>query len=125
MEDRGGRLELLYPYATLEPVRELLLQRFMGEKFGRDSIWETHLATELWSADMQLSAVLDEQIMSLRDVMNFQVGQTIQLNITPKDSVEMRCGDVPLVYGKMGRSGQKLAILVDDIRRLKRTARKE
>ncbi|HYN39603.1 MAG TPA: flagellar motor switch protein FliM, partial [Rhodospirillales bacterium] len=29
MEDRGGRLELLLPYATLEPVRELLLQMFM------------------------------------------------------------------------------------------------
>ena len=31
MEDRGGRLELILPYATLEPVRELLLQMFMGE----------------------------------------------------------------------------------------------
>ena len=28
MDDRGGRLELLLPYATLEPVRELLLQMF-------------------------------------------------------------------------------------------------
>ena len=36
MEDRGGKIELLLPYATLEPVRELLLQQFMGEKFGRD-----------------------------------------------------------------------------------------
>ena len=36
MEDRGGRIELLLPYATVEPIRELLLQRFMGEKFGRD-----------------------------------------------------------------------------------------
>ena len=49
MEDRGGRTELLLPYATLEPIRKLLLQQFMGEKFGRDSIWEGHLATELWS----------------------------------------------------------------------------
>src|SRR5476649_290082 len=48
MEDRGGRTELLLPYATLEPIRKLLLQQFMGEKFGRDSIWESHLATELW-----------------------------------------------------------------------------
>ncbi|HRJ12945.1 MAG TPA: flagellar motor switch protein FliM, partial [Alphaproteobacteria bacterium] len=47
MEDRGGRLEIIIPYATLEPVRELLLQQFMGEKFGRDNIWETHLANEL------------------------------------------------------------------------------
>ena len=27
----GGRIELLLPYATLEPVRELLLQQFMGK----------------------------------------------------------------------------------------------
>ncbi|GAB4575100.1 MAG: flagellar motor switch protein FliM [Rhodothalassiaceae bacterium] len=123
MEDRGGRLELLYPYATLEPVRELLLQRFMGEKFGRDSIWETHLATELWSADLQLKAVLDEQHMSLRNVMRFEVGQTLMFNVTPKDSVELRCGEVPLARGKMGRSGQRLAILVDDCRRLRNRVR--
>ena len=40
MDDRGGPIEILIPYATLEPVRDLLLQMFMGEKFGRDSIWE-------------------------------------------------------------------------------------
>src|SRR5450631_1929634 len=60
MEDRGGRTELLLPYATLEPIRKLLLQQFMGEKFGRDSIWESHLATELWSTSVEIDAILDE-----------------------------------------------------------------
>jgi len=36
MEDRGGNIELLLPYATIEPIRNVLLQMFMGEKFGRD-----------------------------------------------------------------------------------------
>ena len=40
MEDRGGNIELLLPYATIEPIRAVLLQMFMGEKFGRDPIWE-------------------------------------------------------------------------------------
>src|SRR3954466_3744710 len=35
MEDRGGNIELLLPYATIEPIRGVLLQMFMGEKFGR------------------------------------------------------------------------------------------
>ncbi len=61
MEDRGGRLDILIPYATLEPIRELLLQQFMGEKFGRDSIWETHLAEELRHTEIALDVVLDEQ----------------------------------------------------------------
>ena len=47
MEDRGGTIELLLPYATIEPIRDVLLQMFMGEKFGRDPTWEGHLATEI------------------------------------------------------------------------------
>ena len=47
MEDRGGNVELLLPYATIEPIRSVLLQMFMGEKFGRDPVWEGHFATEI------------------------------------------------------------------------------
>ncbi len=112
MEDRGGRLEVLFPYATLEPVRELLLQRFMGEKFGRDSIWETHLATELWRADVELNAIMDETTMSLREVMDLQVGQTIVFNKSPNDEIVLKCGDVPMVSGAIGRAGQHVAVQV-------------
>ena len=114
MEDRGGRLELLLPYATLEPVRELLLQMFMGEKFGRDSIWETHLAEELWLTAVKLEAVLDEQTMKLGDVFALEVGSQIMLNATPESLVDLRCGDVPLYTGKMGRRGDQMAIRVED-----------
>ncbi|MEQ9520095.1 MAG: flagellar motor switch protein FliM [Parvibaculum sp.] len=110
MEDRGGRIEMLLPYATLEPIRELLLQMFMGEKFGRDSIWEGHLATELWSTKVQIDAVLDEQSMALGDVMNFKVGQTLMLNATSNSLVDLRCGEIPLMKGRMGRSGGHMAV---------------
>ncbi|MGC2855660.1 flagellar motor switch protein FliM [Novispirillum sp. DQ9] len=113
MEDRGGRLELLLPYATLEPVRELLLQMFMGEKFGRDSIWETHLAEEMWFTEVEMEAVLDEQTMPLREILNLEVGSRIMLNATPNSPVELRCGDVPMFNGQMGRKGSHIAIRVD------------
>ena len=113
MEDRGGRLELLLPYATLEPVRELLLQMYMGEKFGRDSIWENHLATELWATNVEIEAVLDEQTMSLREAMAFQVGKTIMLNSTPDTSVMLRCGGIPMVTAKMGRVGKNIAVRIN------------
>ena len=61
MDDRGGPLEILIPYATLEPVRDLLLQMFMGEKFGRDKIWESHLARQMLVTDVELEALLEEQ----------------------------------------------------------------
>ncbi len=114
MEDRGGKLELMLPYATLEPVRELLLQMFMGEKFGRDSIWETHLAEELWLTEVQMEAVLDQQVMNLRDVLNWRVGSKIMLNASPNSPIDLRCGSVPLFRGRMGRKGQHIAIRVED-----------
>lgn len=113
MEDRGGRLELMVPYATLEPVRELLLQMFMGEKFGRDSIWETHLASELMVTDVDLSAVLDEITLTLHDVLNWRVGSRILLNATPDGVIELRCGDVGMFQGRMGRKGGHIAVRID------------
>ncbi len=113
MEDRGGRLELLIPYATLEPVRELLLQMFMGEKFGRDSIWETHLAEEIWFTEVEMEAILDEVELPLRYILNLEVGSQVMFNATPESSVQMRCGDVPMFAGRMGRRGNNIAIRVD------------
>jgi len=114
MEDRGGRLELLLPYATLEPVRELLLQMFMGEKFGRDSIWETHLAEELWMTEVDLEAVVDTQIMRLSDVFDLKVGSQIMLSATPDSLVQLNCGEIPMYTGRMGRRGDRIAIQIED-----------
>jgi flagellar motor switch protein FliM len=113
MEDRGGRIELLLPYATLEPIRKMLLQQFMGEKFGRDNIWEGHLATELWTTQLEVRAVLDERPISLKEVLNFQVGETLMLNATPDSAVEIRAGTIPLARGRMGRRNHNIAVRVD------------
>ena len=114
MEDRGGRLELLLPHATLEPVRELLLQMFAGEKFGRDTIWETHLAEELWITDVDLEAVIDTQVMRLRDVFDLKVGSRIMLSATQETPVQLVCGNVPMYTGQMGRKGNKVAVRIGD-----------
>jgi flagellar motor switch protein FliM len=114
MEDRGGRVELMLPYSTLEPIRKLLLQQFMGEKFGRDTIWESHLAGELWATKVEINAILDEQRLPLRRIMNLEVGQTILLNSGPDSPIELRCGGVPLLTGRMGRMGSAIAVRVED-----------
>ena len=110
MDDRGGRLELLLPNATLEPVREILLQMFMGEKFGRDSIWENHLANELWHTDIAIDTVLEESSSSLKEVLEWKVGSQILLNATPESSVSVRAGTVPLFTAQMGQRNGNIAV---------------
>jgi flagellar motor switch protein FliM len=112
MEDRGGRVELLLPYATLEPVRELLLQQFMGEKFGRDSIWESHLAEQLRHTELSLDIVLDEQTMPLSTVTSLRRGDCIALGAAPGSLVRLRCGDVALFDAELGRRENRLAVRI-------------
>lgn len=113
MEDRGGRVEMLLPYATLEPIRKLLLQQFMGEKFGRDNIWEGHLASELWRTKVEVSAVLDEMSAPLSRVLDLKVGETLMLNAPPGAHVELKCGAATITRGRVGRINQNVAVRVE------------
>ncbi|MDE2468517.1 MAG: FliM/FliN family flagellar motor switch protein, partial [Bradyrhizobium sp.] len=112
MEDRGGNIELLLPYATIEPIRSVLLQMFMGEKFGRDPIWEGHFATEMAQAEISVDAVLYEADIPLKQLMLLKVGDTLPLEMRADALVAVRCGNVTLTEGRMGRVGDRVAIRV-------------
>ena len=122
MEDRGGNIELLLPYATIEPIRELLLESFMGEKLGRDPIWENHLATEVWQADVDVTCVLHETRMPLKRVMKLEIGDTLMFDARPDSPVSLRCGDFVVTEGRIGRVDGKIAVqVVSPLRRSKTT----
>src|SRR6266536_5228994 len=112
MEDRGGNIELVLPYATIEPIRDVLVQMFMGEKFGRNPIWEGHLATEIGQAEIAVEAVLYEAQIPLRRLMSLDIGDTLMLELKPDAFVTVRCGDVALTEGRMGRVGDRVAVRV-------------
>ncbi len=112
LEGRGGRVELLLPYATIEPIRELLLQSYMGEKIGRDHVWEGHLATEIWQAKLNINAVLHEAQMPLKRVLDLKIGDTLVFDVRGDPLVTLRSGDMFLTQGRVGRVGDSIAIEV-------------
>lgn len=113
LDERGGKVEILLPYATIEPIRGQLLQMFMGEKFGRDPIWESHLATEIHAADTEIDAVLHEVELPLSRVLGFSEGETLMFERTPDDPVTLRCGTVDITRGIMGHVGKNVSVRVD------------
>ena len=113
MEERGGYLDFVFPYSTLEPIREQLLQMFMGEKFGQDSIWETHLGNEIWDTEIELQAIIDQTSFSLKEVMTWQVGSQIILKARPDSRIMLKCGDTYVISGYMGQRNGNIAIQVD------------
>jgi flagellar motor switch protein FliM len=110
MEERGGIIEILFPHTTLEPIRDLLLQMFMGEKFGQDTVWERHFGQEMRHTNVEINAVLDEKTLPLGEVMNFQVGNTVLLDVSPRSPVRLKCGGVELATAKLGKIGENIAV---------------
>lgn len=126
MEERGGMIDIMLPHTTLEPIRDLLLQMFMGEKFGQDSVWERHLGKEVGQTSIDVEAVLEERAISLGEVVNLKIGSTILLDVAPDDPVKLKCGGVPLTTAQVGRIGNKIAIAVnEDIKQFRELLREQ
>ena len=113
MEDRGGKIDLMLPYATLEPIRDLLVQMFMGERFGRDTIWENHLMSQLWETDIEIKAVIKETKALLSDVSSWKKGSFFPLEIAPDEDISLMCGDVALFNGVMGRKEDNVVVKIN------------
>jgi flagellar motor switch protein FliM len=84
----------------------------MGEKFGRDPTWEGHLATEIGLAEIAVDAVLYEARLPLKQMMKLDVGDTLMLELRSDAPVIVRCGDITLTEGRMGRVGDRVAVRV-------------
>lgn len=118
MEGRGGKFSILLPYATIEPVRDRLLQRFMGEKLGRGNIWHEHMASELRKTEVSIDVVLGSRILQLGEVRALVVGQTIRLNEGPDDALEVQSGGMLLARAQIGQRRNNVAVrMTTDISR--------
>jgi flagellar motor switch protein FliM len=51
-------------------------------------------------------------MLPLRQLMRLDVGDTLTLDIKPDAMVTVRCGDVTLTEGRMGRVGDNVAVRV-------------
>lgn len=114
IDDRGGRMSMMLPYATIEPIRELLLQNFMGEKFGRDSIWEQHLASQLWETEVDFNVRLDTATLPLGEILNWKAGDHLDLSVTPTSLVSAMSGDHELFKGYVGQKNGKVALKIEE-----------
>ncbi len=110
MEGRGGRFHIVLPHATIEPVREKLIERFVGEKMGRNTMWESHIAEELLHTEVQVDAVLGELELRIEDYLALSEGRTITLDRAPEDDIALECRGVPLAAGTIGTHSSLAAI---------------
>lgn len=114
MDGRGGIIELFLPYSSIEPAREKLLQMFVGEKFGNDKIWESHLASEVWNTTIEAEALLDQVTIKLSDVLSWKKGSFLPLETFEGANIVIQSGDCRIYSGKIGNVRKRVAVQIEE-----------
>ncbi len=107
---KGGIVDFIIPYATLEPIKNLLQRVSLGEQFGSDTTWEESLIEKIYDVELPIEAVIVDKPISLSGLTKLKIGDTITTSYKEKDDVFIRCGDINLLMGQVGKCQEKVAI---------------
>mgnify|MGYP000901165062 CR=1 FL=1 len=112
IDGRGGRFSFVLPYATLEPVRDKLIQRFMGEKLGRENIWQKHIHEQLLATHVEVEVIMGETKLPVSAVKALETGQTLSFFALPDEPMLLQCGGIPLAFAQAGQRRRHVAISI-------------
>lgn len=112
LEGGGGDMHVTMPYAMVEPIRELLDSGVQSDREDGDERWMIALREEIKEAEVELSSILTQTEISVRELNNIKVGDMIPIDI-PK-SVSVCIEDIPVMRGTFGVSNGKNAIKVTE-----------
>ncbi|PLY15075.1 MAG: flagellar motor switch protein FliM [Sedimenticola sp.] len=111
LEAGGGDMHICMPYSMVEPIRDLLDAGVQSDRGDRDERWEQSLREEILSASVELSSILTQTKISMKELSKLKAGDIIPIDFP--ETVQMTAADVPLFKGKLGTTKGKYAIKID------------
>ncbi|MCC5810638.1 MAG: flagellar motor switch protein FliM [Ectothiorhodospiraceae bacterium] len=110
LDGGGGEFHVTIPYTNIEPIREQLNAGVQSDRNEVDERWTRSLREEMKGAEVELSSILTEVTISLRDLRRLKPGDVIPCEIP--EMVTVKAEDVPILRGRYGESEGHAAIKV-------------
>ncbi|GAB4260339.1 MAG: flagellar motor switch protein FliM [Methylomicrobium sp.] len=109
LDGGGGDINIVMPYAMIEPIRELLDQ-VISDRGETDGRWQDSLRKSVMNVSVMLDSILVEKNMTVKDVMHLKKGDVIPIDMP--EFVRLRAQAVPVFEGKLGLSDGNYAIKI-------------
>jgi len=100
-QEFSGNLHICIPYLMLEPIKDKLSTKYLREK-DMDHNWCKQLEMLLQDTPVTLTAELGITTRSVRDLLDLQIDDIIQLNTGPEDLVTLTVDHIPKFLGYPG-----------------------
>lgn len=112
-----GEIRLAIPLPSLEPLRAKMRDQMGPLNKTTDSSWQNHIEGTLPDMEMDITAQLAEISLPVRDILNFQVGDIIDLGRDPSGPLLVRVEDKPKFIARAGVfKGKKAVRLTERIK---------
>jgi flagellar motor switch protein FliM len=108
----GGKLTVGMPYAMLEPMHERLVAGPVREGVDCDPRWRKSLTVSVGRSTMTLKVELAKIEVTLRDLLELQVGNVFEIDRPERVMVE--ASGLPLFRGRWGKYGRRIAVRIEE-----------
>jgi flagellar motor switch protein FliM len=109
--DSGGEVHVCFPYASLEPIRDLLYSSVRGDGQEPDRRWVHQLTQQVQNADIELTAELARTTLTVGELKQLRPGDFIELPL--KDVIQAFVDKVPLMECRFGAVNGHTAIRIE------------
>jgi flagellar motor switch protein FliM len=100
-QEFSSNLHICIPYLMLEPIKDKLSSKYLREK-DMEHNWSEQLEMLLQDTPVTLTAELGMTTRSVRDLLDLQVDDIVQLNTGPEDLVTLAVDHIPKFFGFPG-----------------------
>lgn len=109
----GGDIFVCLPYSTLEPIRDIIYSTFQADRAESDLRWVKMMTKQVQSAKVDLVATLGTATLSLRELMELEVGDIIPLSLS--EHVNAEVDGISVLQCKYGVANGQYALKVDRV----------
>lgn len=104
-------MHICFPYSMVEPIRDVLYSSMQSDHITQDKRWISLMTKQVQAVDINLTAELATATVSLRDIVNFKIGDVIPLDVP--ESIQATVDGVGVLECKYGVQGGHYALRVD------------
>lgn len=97
----SGNIHLCIPYLMLEPIKDKLSSKYLRGK-NQEHTWSEQLEMLLQDTPVTIIAELGITTRSVKDLLDLQVNDVLQLNTGPEDLISLTVDHVPKYLGFPG-----------------------
>ncbi len=107
-----GNISLVLPHASLEPLQRQQSNKAVPISATQNVKWRNVVSEELDQMQVELEAQLAVMSLRVRDILNFQVGDVIELDCYPDTPLQIKVEGRPKFHAMAGVQGTKKAIRI-------------